>query len=150
MRKQRIVTVSILFLAVEVEGERLTLAMIVFDHDFERLSFGRECVVIEAEVSRRDGIAIVRREGFAASADAQRPSAVVREIQAARSPQKRRPCALTRCRAHASAGTPSQLQALSSEPRDRHRDARPPPRRGQPLARAILRSLALVLLQRWT
>ena len=42
MRKQRIVTVSVLFLAVEVEGERLTLAVVVFDHDFERLSLGRE------------------------------------------------------------------------------------------------------------
>ena len=29
-------------LMVEVEGERLTLAMIVLDHDFERLSLGRE------------------------------------------------------------------------------------------------------------
>ena len=27
-------------LMVEVEGERLTLAVIVLDHDFERLSFG--------------------------------------------------------------------------------------------------------------
>ena len=79
MRKQRIVTVSVLFLAVEVEGERLTLAVIVFDHDFERLSFGGECVVIEGEMPRRDSIAIVRREGFTASADAQRPSAVVLE-----------------------------------------------------------------------
>ena len=80
MRKQRIVTVSVLFLAVEVEGERLTLAVVVFEHDFERLSLGRECVVIEAEMPRRDSIAIVRREGFTASADAQRPSAVILEI----------------------------------------------------------------------
>ena len=29
-------------LMVEVKCERLTLAMIVFDHDFERLSLGRE------------------------------------------------------------------------------------------------------------
>ena len=33
-------------LMVEVEGERLTLAVVVFDHDFERLSFGRKRVVI--------------------------------------------------------------------------------------------------------
>ena len=37
-------------------------------------------MVIEAEMSRRDDVAIVRREGFTASADAQRPSAVVLEI----------------------------------------------------------------------
>ena len=80
MRKQRIATVSVLFLTVEVEGERLTLAVVVFDHDFERLPLGRECVVIEAEMSRRDGVAIIRREGFTASADAQRPSAVILEI----------------------------------------------------------------------
>ena len=29
-------------LMVEVEGERLTLAVVVLDHDFERLSLGRE------------------------------------------------------------------------------------------------------------
>ena len=29
-------------LMVEVEGERLTLTVVVFDHDFERLSFGGE------------------------------------------------------------------------------------------------------------
>ena len=80
MRKQRIAIVSVLFLAVEVKCERLTLAVVVFDHDFERLSFGGKCVVIEGEMSRRDGVAIVRREGFTASADAQRPSAVVLEI----------------------------------------------------------------------
>ena len=68
------------FLAVEIECERLTLAVVVFDHDFERLSLGRECVVIEGEMSRRDSIAIVRREGFTTSADTQRPSAVVLEI----------------------------------------------------------------------
>ena len=67
-------------LMVEVECERLTLAVIVLDHDFERLSFGGECVVIEGEMSRRDGVAIVRREGFTASADAQRSTAVVLEI----------------------------------------------------------------------
>ena len=49
-------------LMVEVEGECLTLAVIVLDHDFERLSLGGECVVIEGEMSRRDGVAIVRRE----------------------------------------------------------------------------------------
>ena len=80
MRKQRIVTVSVLFLAVEVECERLTLTVIVFDYDLERLSFGRECVVIEGEMPRRDSIAIVRREEFTASADAQRALAVVLEI----------------------------------------------------------------------
>ena len=42
MRKQRIAIASFLFLAVEVEGERLTLAVVVFDHDLERLAFGRE------------------------------------------------------------------------------------------------------------
>ena len=47
---------------VEVEGERLTLAVVVLDHDFERLSLGRERMVIEGEMPRRDGIAIVRRE----------------------------------------------------------------------------------------
>ena len=67
-------------LMVEVEGERLTLAVVVLDHDFERLSLGRECVVIEGEMSRRDDVAIVRREGFIASADAQRPSAVILKI----------------------------------------------------------------------
>ena len=67
-------------LMVKVEGERLTLAVVVFEHDFERLSFGRKRVVIEGEMSRRDGVAIVRREGFTASADAQRPSAVVLKI----------------------------------------------------------------------
>ena len=67
-------------LMVEVEGDRLTLAVIVLDHDFERLSLGRKRVVIEGEMSRRDGIAIVRRERFTASADAQRPSAVVLKI----------------------------------------------------------------------
>ena len=65
---------------VEVEGERLTLAVVVLDHDFERLSLGGECVVIEGEMTRCDSIAIVRREGFTASADAQRPPAVVLEI----------------------------------------------------------------------
>ena len=65
---------------VEVEGERLTLAVVVLDHDFERLSLGGKRVIIEGEMSRRDGVAIVRREGFTASADAQRPSAVVLEI----------------------------------------------------------------------
>ena len=66
---------------VEVEGERLTLAVVVFDHDFERLSFGGKRVIIEGEMPRRDGIAIVRRERFTASAaDAQRPSAVILEI----------------------------------------------------------------------
>ena len=65
---------------VEVEGERLTLAVIVLDHDFERLSFGGKRVIIEGEMSRRDDVAIVRREGFTASADAQRPSAVVLKI----------------------------------------------------------------------
>ena len=81
MRKQRIATVSVLFLTVEVEGERLTLAVVVFDHDFERLSFGGKRVIIEGEMPRRDGIAIVRRERFTASAaDAQRPSAVILEI----------------------------------------------------------------------
>ena len=29
-------------LMVEVKYERLTLAVVVLDHDFERLSFGRE------------------------------------------------------------------------------------------------------------
>ena len=58
----------------------MTLTVIVFDYDLERLSFGRECVVIEAEVSRRDGVAIIRREGFTASADAQRSPAVVLKI----------------------------------------------------------------------
>ena len=67
-------------LMVEVKCERLTLAVVVFDHDFERLSFGGKCVVIEGEMPRRDGVAIVRREGFTVSADAQRPSAVVLEI----------------------------------------------------------------------
>ena len=33
---------DVVFLAVEVEGERLTLAVVVLDHDFERLSLGRE------------------------------------------------------------------------------------------------------------
>ena len=80
MRKQRIVTVSVLFLAVEVKCERLTLAVIVLDHDFERLSLGRECVVIEGEMPRRDGVAIIRRERFTASADAQRSTAVILEI----------------------------------------------------------------------
>ena len=80
MRKQRIVTVSVLFLAVEIEGEHLTLTVVVFDHDFERLSFGRKRVVIEGEMPRRDGVAIVRREGFTVSADAQHPPAVVLEI----------------------------------------------------------------------
>ena len=42
MRKQRIATFSFLFLAVKVEGERLTLAVVVFEHDFERLSSGGE------------------------------------------------------------------------------------------------------------
>ena len=37
-------------------------------------------MVIEGEMSRRDDVAIVRREGFTASADAQRPSAVVLKI----------------------------------------------------------------------
>ena len=37
-------------------------------------------MVIEGERPRRDGIAIVRREGFTASADAERPSAVILEI----------------------------------------------------------------------
>ena len=68
------------FLAVEIEGEHLTLTVVVFDHDFERLSFGRKRVVIEGEMSRRDGVAIVWREGSTASADAQRPSAVILEI----------------------------------------------------------------------
>ena len=67
-------------LMVEVEGERLTLAVVVLDHDFERLPLGRKRVVIEGEMSRRDGIAIVRRERFTASADAQRPPAVVLKI----------------------------------------------------------------------
>jgi len=80
MRKQRIATVSFLFLAVKVEGERLTLAVIVLDHDFERLSFGGKRVIIEGEMSRRDDVAIVRREGFTASADAQHSTAVVLKI----------------------------------------------------------------------
>ena len=67
------------FLAVEIEGEHLTLTVVVFDHDFERLSFGRKRVVIEGEMSRRDGVAIVWREGSTASADAQHPPAVVLE-----------------------------------------------------------------------
>ena len=67
-------------LMVEVESERLTLAVVVLDHDFERLPLGRECVVIEGERPRCDGIAIVRREGFTASADAQRSPAVVLKI----------------------------------------------------------------------
>ena len=67
-------------LMVEVKCERLTLAVVVFDHDFERLSFGGKRVIIEGEMPRCDGIAIVRREGFTASADAQRPSAVVLKI----------------------------------------------------------------------
>ena len=67
-------------LMVEVKCERLTLAVVVLDHDFERLSFGGEYVVIEGEMPRRDSIAIVRREGFTASADTQRPSAVVLKI----------------------------------------------------------------------
>ena len=62
---------------VEVEGERLTLAVVVLDHDFERLSFGGKRVIIEGEMSRRDDVAIVRREGFTASADAQHSTAVV-------------------------------------------------------------------------
>ena len=37
-------------------------------------------MVIEAERPRRDGVAIVRREGFTASTDAQRSTAVVLEI----------------------------------------------------------------------
>ena len=37
-------------------------------------------MVIEGEMPRRDGVAIVRREGFTALADAQRPSAVILEI----------------------------------------------------------------------
>ena len=65
---------------VEVEGDRLTLAVIVLDHDFERLSFGGECVVIEGEMSRRDDVAIVRRERFTASTDAERSLAVVLKI----------------------------------------------------------------------
>ena len=65
---------------VEIECERLTLAMVVFDHDFERLSFGGKRVVIEGEMSRRDSIAIVRREGFTASSDAERSLAVILEI----------------------------------------------------------------------
>ena len=67
-------------LLLKSKCERLTLAVVVFDHDFERLSFGGKRVVIEGEMSRRDSIAIVRREGFTASADAQRPSAVILEI----------------------------------------------------------------------
>ena len=67
-------------LMVEVKCERLTLAVIVLDHDFERLSFGGKRVIIEGEMSRRDDVAIVRREGFTASADAQRSTAVVLEI----------------------------------------------------------------------
>ena len=65
---------------VEVEGDRLTLAVIVLDHDFERLSFGGKRVIIEGEMSRRDGVAIVRREGFTASTDAECSTAVVLEI----------------------------------------------------------------------
>ena len=65
---------------VEVEGERLTLAVVVLDHDFERLSLGGKRVIIEGEMSRRDGVAIVRREGFTASTDVQRPLAVVLKI----------------------------------------------------------------------
>ena len=53
---------DVVLLMVKVEGERLTLAVVVLDHDFERLSFGGECVVIEGEMSRRNSIAIVRRE----------------------------------------------------------------------------------------
>ena len=67
-------------LMVEVEGERLTLAVVVLDHDFERLSFGRKRVIIEGEMSRRDDVAIVRREGFTASTDAERSLAVVLKI----------------------------------------------------------------------
>ena len=37
-------------------------------------------MVIEGEMPRRDGVAIIRRERFTASADAQRPSAVILEI----------------------------------------------------------------------
>ena len=37
-------------------------------------------MVIEGEMPRRDGVAIVRREGFTASADAQRSTAVVLKI----------------------------------------------------------------------
>ena len=33
---------DVVLLAVEVEGERLTLAVVVFEHDFERLSLGGE------------------------------------------------------------------------------------------------------------
>ena len=69
-----------ILLMVKVECERLTLAVVVLDHDFERLSLGRKRVVIEGEMSRRDDVAIVRREGFTASTDAQRPTAVVLKI----------------------------------------------------------------------
>ena len=37
-------------------------------------------MVIEGEMPRRDDVAIVRREGFTASTDAQRPTAVVLKI----------------------------------------------------------------------
>ena len=67
-------------LMVEVKCERLTLAVVVLDHDLERLSLGGECVVIEAEMSRRDDVAIVRRERFTASSDAERSLAVILEI----------------------------------------------------------------------
>ena len=65
---------------VEVEGERLTLAVVVLDHDCERLPLGREGMVIEGEMSRRDDVAIVRRERFTASSDAERSLAVILEI----------------------------------------------------------------------
>ena len=65
---------------VKVECERLTLAVVVLDHDFERLSLGRKRVVIEGEMSRRDDVAIVRRERFTASSDAERSLAVILEI----------------------------------------------------------------------
>ena len=69
-----------ILLMVKVECERLTLAVVVLDHDFERLSFGGKRVIIEGEMSRRDDVAIVRREGFTASTDAERSLAVVLEI----------------------------------------------------------------------
>ena len=67
-------------LMVKVEGERLTLAVVVFEHDFERLSFGGKRVIIEGEMTRCDDVAIVRREGFTASTDAERSLAVVLKI----------------------------------------------------------------------
>ena len=92
-------------LMVEVKCERLTLAVVVLDHDFERLSFGGKRVVIEGEMSRRDGF----RDGHRSDLERINRSHVQTAITADQTKPGQeqdayRPCRITDVRFHDSYG----------------------------------------------